>query len=155
MKDAYGGILNIVFLVVFFLIVEGVLGLIVNYTKAFKMKNNVISTIEQYEGSGCFKNGGDTACVSKITERAKRIGYHPTSLNCPNKYENINGLFCYRKTVIKNAKSKKLTGNKPSTYRIITQVDINFPLIDKVLGFNFFQVSGDTEIVEHQDVNKK
>ena len=52
MRDAYGGIMNIVLLVTFFLIVEGVLGLIVGYTKAFKMKNIVISTVEEYEASG-------------------------------------------------------------------------------------------------------
>ena len=56
MRDAYGGIMNIVLLVTFFLIVEGVLGLIVGYTKAFKMKNIVISTVEEYEASGCFND---------------------------------------------------------------------------------------------------
>ena len=56
MRDGFGGILNIVFIVIFLLIVEGVLGLVVNYTKAFKMKNNVISMIEQYEAAGCFEN---------------------------------------------------------------------------------------------------
>ena len=55
MKDAFGGIVNIVLVAIFLVIISGILGLVVNYTKAFRMKNVVISTIEQYEGaSGCF-----------------------------------------------------------------------------------------------------
>lgn len=150
MKDAYGGILNIVFIVAFFLIVEGVLGLIVGYTKAFKMKNIVISTIEEYEASGCFESGGDTACVSKIKERAGRIGYSPTKLNCSvsDSLENVDNLFCWQAIPVSGSKS--FSGNRPTSYRVTTQVDITFPLIDKVLGFKFFQISGDTDVIEHQ-----
>ena len=46
MKDAFGGILNLVLIVVFLLLIEGILGLVVNYSKAFRMKNTVISAIE-------------------------------------------------------------------------------------------------------------
>ena len=149
MRDAYGGIMNIVLLVTFFLIVEGVLGLIVGYTKAFKMKNIVISTVEEYEASGCFNDGEDTACISRIKERASRIGYRPTSLNCSEKenLDNIDNLLCYKPLKVK---TDNYSGNRPTSYRITTQVDITFPLIDKVLGFNFFQISGDTRVIEHQ-----
>ncbi len=148
MKDAYGGILNIVFLVIFFLLVEGILGFIVGYTKAFKAKNLIISTIEEYEASGCFESK-DTACISKIKERAGKIGYRPTNLNCAKKagVGNVEDLFCWEEVKVKK---DYFSGNKPSSYHITTQVDITFPLIDKVLGFSFFQISGDTKIIEHQ-----
>ena len=56
MRDAFGGIVNIVLVAIFLVIVSGILGLVVNYTKAFRMKNTVISAIEQYEGAdGCFE----------------------------------------------------------------------------------------------------
>ena len=45
MKVAFGGILNLALVVVFLMIVSGVLGLTVSYTKAFNFKNYVISTI--------------------------------------------------------------------------------------------------------------
>ena len=48
MKDAFGGIVNIVLVAIFLVIISGILGLVVNYTKAFRMKNAVISAIEQY-----------------------------------------------------------------------------------------------------------
>lgn len=148
MRDAYGGIMNIVFLVVFFVLVEGILGFIVGYTKAFKAKNLIISTIEEYEASGCF-DSGDTACISKIKERAELIGYRPTDLNCAKEggVGNVEDLFCWKEV---NVNKTHYKGTKPSSYRITTQVDITFPLIDKVLKFSFFQISGDTRVIEHQ-----
>ena len=148
MRDAFGGILNIVLIALFLLIVEGVLGLVVNYTKAFKMKNNVISSIEQYEASGCFDTTGKTACVKRIIDKAKEIGYSPVSLQCPSGYDETYGLFCSKGTVVSKA---NYSSAKPMTYRIITQVDLNMPIISNIFGFNIFQVSGDTEVVEKPD----
>ena len=74
MRDAFGGIVNIVLVAIFLVIISGILGLVVNYTKAFRMKNTVISTIEQYEGAqGCFGNSSATGCQERIEERAKKL----------------------------------------------------------------------------------
>lgn len=137
MKDAFGGILNLVFITVFLVLVSGILGLTVNYTKAFKMKNAVITGIEQYEGYGCFDSKKDTACQQKITEYAKSIGYHPVSINCPTKDDFHSGgqYFCY---------SERYSSNGKKYYSIITQVDINIPIINRIMGMTFFQVHGDT-----------
>ena len=51
MRDAFGGIANIVVIVVFLVIVSGYLAFNVNYTKAFRVKNKIISTFEQFEGN--------------------------------------------------------------------------------------------------------
>ncbi len=71
MREAYSGIVNIFFIAVFLVIVSGILAFIVTYTKAFKMKNIVISTVEQYEGSGC--KSDSSSCFARIEERAKNI----------------------------------------------------------------------------------
>ena len=89
MRDAFGGIVNIVFVAIFLLIISGILGLIVNYTKAFRMKNTVISAIEQYEGAkGCFSDQatGETGCRDKILKGAEAIGYHPPTIICSKEY---------------------------------------------------------------------
>ena len=66
MRDAFGGIVNIVLVAIFLVIVSGILGLVVNYTKAFRMKNAVISTIEQYEGAdSCFTENGNNFKLSR------------------------------------------------------------------------------------------
>lgn len=147
MRDAFGGILNIVFVTIFLLVVEGVLGLVVNYTKAFKMKNNVINMIEQYEAVGCFDKSGNTACVKRIIDKAQEIGYSPVSLKCPNDFTAVKGLFCYKESIVDN---KSNYSSRANIYRVITQVDLHFPLLSEIFGFSIFQVSGDTEVVETQ-----
>ena len=139
MKEAYGGIFNLVFLIVFLVIVMGVLGLTVSYTKAFKMKDRIISVIEEYEGSGCESN--DSACMRRIEDEAKALAYSPLSLNCHGMNIGKN-LFCYS--------VDKFDSNKRAIYTVVTQVDISFPIIDKIMGFRFFQVSGDTKTIELQ-----
>ena len=114
MKDAFGGILNLAFLAVFLLLVMGILGLIVNYTKAFRMKNFTIDYIERYEGS-CRK--GTDACIRAIKEKAQSISYSPTIKNCPSGFTNMDGYFCMK-------------------------------IIETVLSFRIFQVTGNTEVIE-------
>lgn len=140
MKDAFGGIVNIVLVAIFLVIVSGILGLVVNYTKAFRMKNTVISTIEQYEGAtGCFGNSSATGCRERIEERAKDFGYHPTELHCPSDYTKSYDLFCYKRV--------ESDSKKNYVYTIITQVDIDIPIINKMMGLSIFQVHGDTRAI--------
>ena len=51
MRDAFGGLMNMVIIVVFLVLVSGYLAFNVNYTKAFRVKNKIITKIEQYERS--------------------------------------------------------------------------------------------------------
>lgn len=149
MKDAFGGIVNFVFLIVFLLIVMGVLALVVSYTKAFRMKDAIISVIEEYEGSGCYPESplstsstSNTACRQKILEKAQKLAYSPPSLVCSgaNVYK-ADGIYCYS--------IEKKSGNK-AVITVITQVDMNFPIIEKIMGFRFFQVMGDTRTISLQ-----
>ena len=140
MKDAFGGILNIVLVAIFLVIISGILGLVVNYTKAFRMKNAVITAVEQYEGAnGCFGNGVATGCKDKIIEKAKSLGYNPTELRCPSDFSNSYDLFCYKRA---DSDSKK-----NYVFSIITQVDIDIPIINKMMGLSIFQVHGDTRAI--------
>ena len=89
MQEAFGGIINMFFISLFLLIVISILGLVVSYTKAFKMKNVIISHIENYEASGCFTKG--TACMTKIEDSARALGYG-AKINCPTGFTKIDGL---------------------------------------------------------------
>lgn len=140
MKDAFGGIGNLVFIVVFLLIVIGVLGLVVSYTKAFKMKNEIISTIESYEGAKC--NYDRSECYRHIVDKASNLGYSTTDIKCPTDFENM-GLFCI--------KSQSVVGkNNYYIYTVVTQVNIDLPVINRIMGFRLFQVSGNTMPIELQ-----
>lgn len=150
MKDAFGGILNLFLIAIFLIIVFGIMAFIVSYTKAFKMKNVVISAIEQYEGYGCFDTGQSmTACRRKIEDGAKSINYSPTTLSCPNGYNKVDGLFCASTGELSsNAGKDWYLSSKPTSYRIVTQVDLQFPIINKIMGLHFFQVAGDTRVID-------
>lgn len=143
MKDAFGGIINMAFLGLFLLIIIGILGLVVSYTKAFKMKNIIISHIENYESSGCFTEG--TACMKKIRESAEGIGYG-SRIFCPDDYGKIDGLFCYKEFTANNPDNYVL--DNPKYYRIVTQVDLDLPIISSIFSINFFRVTGDTRVIE-------
>lgn len=152
MRDAYSGIINIVFVVLVLVIIEGILGLIVSYTKAFKMKNAVISHIENYEGSGCDGSmGTDTGCIKEIRNSAKRLAYSPSSLNkCSGMTPvAIDGkvYYCFTKTSeTKDVQVGNITIKRTyDIYTVVTQIDLSFPIIEHVMGMRFFQVSGSTK----------
>ena len=150
MRDAFGGIMNIVIIAVFLVIVEGILGMTVNYSKAFRMKNYVISVIEQYEGNnGCFSstscgNGGN-CCKEKIRQHAIQLGYSPAKLNCHSGYTDVDGFFCYKRLESNNS---GYSAGEYASYRIVTQVDIGIPIINNIMGLEFFQVTGDTRLIK-------
>ena len=156
MKEAFGGILNIVFIVIFLLIVSGTLAFTVTYTKAFKMKNYIITNIENFEGrKDCFSSskGEKYSCSYEIFSKAESIGYSKTNITCPDNYlVGGGGLFCYC-SLIKSSSGEgekcdttnTVNGNK---YRIITQVNIDIPIIKDAFGHSFFQVTGDTKYMK-------
>ena len=78
MRDAFGGLINIAIIIVFLVIVSGYMAYNVSYTKAFKVKNKVISTIEEFEGKCDFSKDGDK-CVKIIDTFMRQIGYNPVS----------------------------------------------------------------------------
>lgn len=137
MKDAFGGLMNLAFIVVFLVIAIGVLALTVSYSKAFRMKNFVIATVEQYEGIKC--NNSDSACFKRVVEKAEGIGYHPASLTCEDGMENVGDYYCIKQT----------NANDGYYYTVKTQVDINFPIVNKALGITVFQISGDTKFFDN------
>ena len=143
MQDAFGGVINMLFVILFLLIIIAVLGLVVSYTKAFKMKNIIITHIENYEASGCFTE--DTACMNKIKASAEGIGYG-SRIKCPEDYGKIDGLFCYKEIISTNTENH--VSSRPTSYRIITQVDLDLPIISSIFSINFFQVVGDTRVIE-------
>ena len=144
MKDAFGGIMNLAMIVAFLMIVSGVLGLTVSYTKVFKFKNFVISTIENYEGGkGCFDPTLNNGCFNTIKQKAERIGYAPgVEISCHG-YTRVDNLFCYKKEY-------SGAGTNEVKYKIITQIDVDIPIINKIVGSKVFQVTGDTRTIKRR-----
>lgn len=160
MRDAYGGVVNIAIIVVFLVLVSGYLAFNVNYTKAFRLKNEIISVLEEYEGNG-FESigdgcgGGTNAICNRIKDYASQIGYNASTINPPND----NGTWKCDKTVgycvglftednVTNISGSTNSSEMQKIYFIVkTQININIPIINNIMGLRIFQVSGSTKTI--------
>ena len=154
MNEGLGSTVIIAIIVVFIAFVSAYMAYNVNYTKAFRMKNKIVATIEKYNGE-CL---GDP-CMKEIKEYADKIGYQPGGGDfCnrnkfkPNKnledtqYFSDPGFCLYRVKVPATD-----TGNivedynheEGYYYRVATIINIRVPIIENMMQFNY--VSGDTK----------
>lgn len=164
MRDAMGGSVVIVIIVFFIVAVSAYLAFNVNYTKAFRMKNKIISYYEEYKGD-CYNVG--STCHRKIKKYADEIGYDPADLNCDSLgkctgsrgrtkdcYKEIGRLYCVKKVEKNKLDDPTLyvhddTGGSSFYYKIVTKIDIKIPILNNVFGkLQVFQITGDTKVIE-------
>ena len=149
MRDALGGAVNVVIIVTFIVVVLGYLAFNVNYTKAFRMKNKIIATYEEYDGV-C-----DSQCQQIINQYASDIGYHVASGNMTCR-ANANGVtwskdshsnYCYAAIkVLRNSATDSVDEGKDKVYyKIATKINIEIPIIQNVFNLQMFWVTGDTK----------
>ena len=125
----------ITFIAIFIAILAGSLG----YSKAFKIKNNIINIIEE-DGTW------STSTETKVNTMLNRIGYSVTPNNissCPSIVENgrtitpshdrtKDFLYCVY----------KLDENRGTRYRVVTYIYFEIPVISEVLRI---PVQGETK----------
>lgn len=138
MRDAMGGTVVVVVIVVFIVMVSGYLAFNVNYTKAFRMKNKIISYYDDYNGD-CDTN---SVCKQKIREYAKDIGYKYSGLTCPEGYVAKENLYCSQKIIVSEKGSDT---NSKTYYKIVTKINIEIPVFKFISTLRFFNVSGNTK----------
>lgn len=147
MRDSMGGSVVITIIVVFIVVALAYLAFNVNYTKAFRMKNKIISYYEDFNGN-C-----DSACHGKIKEYADAIGYKPDTLNCPGSYNQKEGLYCVKEVLVSGGgtvdPSRPNDQGKRTYYRIITKINIEIPIISNVFDLSVFNISGDTKVMKN------
>lgn len=145
MRDAYGGIVNITFIVVFIVIISGYLAFSVNYNKAFRVKNKIISAIEECEGIS--KNDTSDCAHQAIEGYMQQVGYSvPKDFNssvCTGELSTVGNGWCAQENVVSTGE----LGNK-SYYTVVTAVNIDLPIINRILpSMKLFQVSGNTKTI--------
>ena len=150
MRDAFGGIVNISMIVVFLVVVSGYLAFNVSYTKAFRVKNKIITTIEQYEGDCTEKDD----CAGIIDTYIQNIGYSPyedihvtATPGCTRIHEpSKNGYY------IERCPANGVEDNQKVYYKVITYIDINIPIVNRVMsGLRLFEVSGNTKLIRQKN----
>ena len=148
MKEAMGGIFSLEFIIVFLLILNGYMAFNVNYTKAFRVKNEIRSIIQKNEGL-------TDSAMEQIEEYMDDVNY--TQSNELNKYCQNNGLY----TCTVNGRSfcmEVTTSDKYGTrngeniaayYKVVTFVDINIPVINRFFDQigGIFAVTGETSLI--------
>lgn len=142
MRDAFGGIFNFVIIIVFLVVVTGYLAFNVNYTKAFRVKNKAITTIEQYEGS-C---SDSSPCRAKIKEYADSLGYAAYD---PDVCDGLDDDDCFCKDGVCIEKiTTPAAGDLKAKhyYKVTTATAIDMPMIKAIMPkFQIFQISGATK----------
>ena len=144
MRDALGGTVTLVIVVFFIVFALGYIAFNVNYTKAFRMKDKIISLYEDYGGE-CL--GLSSGCQDAISSYAKELGYAVSgNLTCPKGYTPVNNLYCELKVEVgKDDDGKNFNPVSKKYYKIITKINLDIPIISNIFDFRFFYISGDTK----------
>lgn len=140
MRDAFGGLMNMVIIIVFLVLVSGYLAFNVNYTKAYRVKNKIITTIEQYEGN-C--DNINDACNQTIAAYMHDIGYSTQNNLRIEGYDCDVGLgYCKR---IHYAATNTSDRAQRVYYDVVTAIVVDVPIINKIMpNLKLFQVYGST-----------
>lgn len=146
MRASIGGMVSLFILAVFLIVLASYLLFNVSYAKAFRVKNKIITTYEQYEGN-CGKN---TNCYKEIERYEQDLGYYLTYELQPDS----NKCTCYKElgycaTEIPSTKKIGKKTVKTVKYIIRTDIYIRFPFVQDILGLAKFGVTGQThEIIK-------
>ena len=163
MRDAIGGVLIIEIIIVFLLIINSYLAFSVNYTKAFRVKNRIVSIIENYEGLTAVENGSERAIDDMMFENhysinieyIKRCG----NLDGAKTYKpvyNKNGGFCYYETeTSESGQGIASETYKGSVYSVAVFVNIDLPVLNKIFPYfsNVFAIKGETKTIYSSGYN--
>lgn len=157
MKEAIGSTFSITAIVVFLIVVNCFLAFSVNYTKAFRAKNEIRSIIEKYEGIT------DDSVVA-ITDFLAKNNYH-ISIDNAHACE-VDGyqvcskdgvqLFCYKEQKA-DITGSDISNNtyKGAYYTIATYVNVDIPMLGRIFPdiANIFKVKGETALIYSSGVN--
>lgn len=148
MREAVGSTFLFNLMIIFIFFFASFLAIAINYSQAFRVKNQVINLIEQYEGL-------DDENEDRIFNLINSSGYYRTA-NCQcgdftcstNTNPDANGaVVSSHGTSAKGLCIKKLkTGsdNKDTYYRVTTFVSFNLPVIG---SFFTIPVRGETKVI--------
>lgn len=139
MREVSGSTWVFQLMIIFILIFACFLCLVINYSKAYRVKNEVLSIIEKYEGM----NGTSQGIINNymkgetyLTVGSCPDGWYGASINSENIEEARNGQkysYCF---------IDSYTSNNLVYYNIIVFYKFNLPLLGDIMTF---QVEGTTE----------
>lgn len=162
MKEAMGGTWLFGIVLTFVVLFTTFISLSTNYSRCFKIKDEIITTIEHY-------NGVNEKSISRINEYLSGIGYSSTG-NCPEDdsscwygfkvgnntrtmgRKDVN--YCISKYTItrpykaENGKVTEINGPighpRSAYYKVTVFFKLNWPIISSIFNLN---ISGETSVI--------
>lgn len=120
MRESIGATFLIKLMVVFIVLYNSLLAIAVNYAMVFRVKNQIINLLEQYEGC----QGART----KIEEYIANVGYYRATTADQGPYSI----------------EPESVSNRGTYYVVTTYIKFDFPFVENLLRVN---VSGETKII--------
>lgn len=159
MNEGVGSTSILVIMMVFLTVVSAYMAYNVNYTKAFRLKNKVISTYDKYDGD-C---SSGSSCWNEIQDYAEEIGYvRHSDLGCDrddvkpsNVFQQQSRIYyCEYKIKVNEASSGigiQDEGEEHFYYHIVARIDISIPVVQNVFALRALTVTGDTKVYTKKD----
>ncbi len=147
MKEAYGGTGLYVIVITFLLLFTGIMGMTINRSKAYSIKDEIISAIERDNGLNITQSLEN----SDIAE-AMDLGAYRSIGQCPEEYEDNSEYFAFDRF------GARVTSADPASlcikqidvsdtecyYKVILFYGVDFPMLNEIFTFN---VVGESSIV--------
>lgn len=152
MKDAMGGIFTLQAIVVALLIIMCLMAFAVNYSKAFRVKNEIRTIIEKSDGLT------ETA-VEQIDKLVRDHQYFLSdiyddacrALGYDIYHSGDSAIkFCIKQEFANNmGEMNQNTMYRGAYYSVVTFVNIDVPIVNNIIPFtaNFFKISGETALI--------
>ena len=142
MRDALGGTVNVVIIVMFIVIALGYITFNINYTKAFRVNDKIVTLFEKYQGN-CL---GSTKCANEIKLYAGELGYKSDArFTCPSGFGKQLGIYCLKTVNVKNNSAIKESNAK--YFVIVTKTKFSIPIISNIMDLDVFSVRGSTKTI--------
>ena len=149
MRESIGGTWLLGFVVLFIVLFSAFLAFSINYTKAFKVKNFIINTIEENDGFSKYSgsnisaesdenlNRGGSTTEEKVYYYLKKTGYATTTIDsgkCEEDKQWHEGGYCVKKIATSNG----------AYYKVTTFINIEIPLIWQTFTI---PIKGETKVL--------
>jgi len=140
MRDAFGGTFMIKLALIFIIIYVSFMAVAINYSKAFRVKNQVINIIEQNQYSGI--NDSDT--INKIDSYLRTVGYNYNSTTLQNHCKSSNNNNANIAFTARGACIVPKGNNNNRYYKVTTYIYIELPFFNLNMTI---PISGETKII--------
>lgn len=134
MRDAFGGIFMIRLFIVFIFIYVAFAAVSLNYAKAFRVKNSVISFVEENE----IVDLRSINNIEKLNSILENANYNKECINGNGTIRGVEGNnigYCHNGIVIIKQSEQKIAGTTSTIikYQVITYADWNMGVLTKLL----------------------